>query len=82
MALQQPDGKGVLLYTGAMVSYTHQINGLLDALSDKGAAIVRARLGIRSAVANGEMSSELGAHLLEYLETTASKTKVSSPQDS
>lgn len=62
-----------------MVSRTHQIDGLLDALSDKGAVIVRTRLAVKQMVTNKRIHPEDGKYLLELLET---EVAVSSPQSS
>lgn len=68
-----------MLYTGAMVSRSYQIDGLLDALSDKGATIVRTRLLVKRYMDKGTIRYDIGEKLLESLETEAA---VSSPQSS
>lgn len=62
-----------------MVSRTHQIDGLLDALSDKGATIVRTRLLVKRYMDKGTIRYDIGERLLESLET---EVAVSSPQSS
>lgn len=54
-----------------MVSRTHQIDGLLDALSDKGAVIVRTRLLAHRLFDKGLISQAVRDELLESLQTDA-----------
>lgn len=62
-----------------MVSRTNQIDGLLDALSDKGAVIVRTRILVKVLHDKGVLSEPIAQDLLESLQT---EVAVSSPQSS
>lgn len=70
-----------MLYTGAMVSRSYQIDGLLDALSDKGATIVRTRLLVNRLGNVGLISEPIRQELLESLETEASQVLYSTESE-